>query len=216
MSKNIKAVPTAEYNAVIATANQYVEGLRIGSAQGVAQAFHKEAVMYGFTNGELLGGPIKNLFDFVEKNGAAPEISTRLPGPLQALHGVVAADCTAIGLELSGSPPACLRFAGAVPVWMRQDQLARHPHPQSGSDLHPTSLDQWQPCSICDLNKRALDRLADAIHQGHAQKRYGAPAEPQWRGRLGLRRRHLVCGKAPGRWREATHQAAPSRRIHPW
>ncbi|AZZ76771.1 nuclear transport factor 2 family protein [Pseudomonas neuropathica] len=78
MSKNIKAVPTAEYNAVIATANQYVEGLRIGSAQGVAQAFHKEAVMYGFTNGELLGGPIKNLFDFVETNGAAPEISTRL------------------------------------------------------------------------------------------------------------------------------------------
>jgi hypothetical protein len=78
MSKNIKAVPTAEYDAVIATANQYVEGLRIGSAQGVAQAFHKDAVMYGFTNGELLGGPIKNLFDFVEKNGAAPEISTRL------------------------------------------------------------------------------------------------------------------------------------------
>ena len=78
MSKNIKVVPTAEYDAVIATANQYVEGLRIGSAQGVAQAFHKEAVMYGFTNGELLGGPIKNLFDFVEKNGAAPEISTRL------------------------------------------------------------------------------------------------------------------------------------------
>ena len=78
MSQNIKAVPTAEYTAVIATANQYVEGLRIGDAQGVAQAFHKEAVMYGFTNGELLGGPIKNLFDFVEKNGAAPQISTRL------------------------------------------------------------------------------------------------------------------------------------------
>jgi hypothetical protein len=78
MSKNIKAVPTAEYNAVIATATQYVEGLRIGSAAGVAQAFHKDAVMYGFTNGELLGGPIKNLFDFVEKNGGAAEITTRL------------------------------------------------------------------------------------------------------------------------------------------
>ena len=34
--------------------------------------------MYGFTNGELLGGPIKNLFDFVQKNGKAPEITTRL------------------------------------------------------------------------------------------------------------------------------------------
>ena len=78
MSKNIKEVPTAEYNAVIATANQYVEGLRVGSAEGVAQAFHKDAVMYGFTNGELLGGPIKNLFDFVQKNGSAPEITTRL------------------------------------------------------------------------------------------------------------------------------------------
>ena len=78
MSKNIKAVPTSEYNAVIATANQYVEGLRVGSAEGVAQAFHKDAVMYGFTNGELLGGPIKNLFDFVQKNGSASEITTRL------------------------------------------------------------------------------------------------------------------------------------------
>lgn len=78
MSKNIKAVSTAEYNDVIATANQYVEGLRVGSAEGVAQAFHKDAVMYGFTNGELLGGPIKNLFDFVQKNGSAPEITTRL------------------------------------------------------------------------------------------------------------------------------------------
>lgn len=78
MSKNIKAVPTAEYNAVIATANQYVEGLRIGSAESVAQAFHEHAVMYGFTNGELLGGPINNLFEFVEKNGSAPEITTRL------------------------------------------------------------------------------------------------------------------------------------------
>nr|WP_180205586.1 nuclear transport factor 2 family protein [Pseudomonas sp. SbOxS1]NYU05715.1 nuclear transport factor 2 family protein [Pseudomonas sp. SbOxS1] len=78
MSKNIKAVPTSEYNAVIATANQYVEGLRVGSAEGVAQAFHKDAVMYGFTNCELLGGPIKNLFDFVQKNGSASEITTRL------------------------------------------------------------------------------------------------------------------------------------------
>ncbi|WP_338579117.1 nuclear transport factor 2 family protein [Pseudomonas sp. ML2-2023-6] len=78
MPKNIKAVPTSEYNAVIATANQYVEGLRVGSAEGVAQVFHKDAVMYGFTNGELLGGPIKNLFDFVQKNGSAPKITTRL------------------------------------------------------------------------------------------------------------------------------------------
>lgn len=78
MSTNTKAVPTSEYNAVVATANQYVEGLRIGSAKDVEKAFHKDAVMYGFTNGKLLGGPIKNLFDFVQSNGGAPDITTRL------------------------------------------------------------------------------------------------------------------------------------------
>jgi hypothetical protein len=52
--------------------------LRVGSVNGVAEAFHKDAVMYGFTNGELLGGPITNLYDLVEKNGTAPDIKTRI------------------------------------------------------------------------------------------------------------------------------------------
>ncbi|AHF68419.1 MULTISPECIES: nuclear transport factor 2 family protein [Pseudomonas] len=78
MSKNIKTVPTQDYNAVIATASKYVEGLRVGSVDAIAEAFHADAVMYGFTNGELLGGPIENLYTFVEKNGTAPDIVTRL------------------------------------------------------------------------------------------------------------------------------------------
>ena len=41
MSKNIKAVPTQDFEDVIATATKYVEGLRIGSSEGVAEAFHK-------------------------------------------------------------------------------------------------------------------------------------------------------------------------------
>lgn len=78
MSRNVKAVPTAEYDAVVAVAQKYVDGLRIGSVESIAEAFHKDAVMYGFTNGELLSGSIGNLFDFVKKNGKAPEITTRL------------------------------------------------------------------------------------------------------------------------------------------
>lgn len=78
MSKNIKSVATRDYDAVIAVAQTYVDGLRIGSAEGVADAFHQDAVMYGFTNGELMGGPIGNLFDFVKQHGKAPEITTRL------------------------------------------------------------------------------------------------------------------------------------------
>ena len=78
MSKNIKAVPTQDYNAVIATAAQYVEGLRTGNSKAIAEAFHADAVMYGFTNGKLLGGPISNLYSFVDSNGSAPDITTRL------------------------------------------------------------------------------------------------------------------------------------------
>ena len=78
MSKNIKAVATHDYNAVIATASRYVDGLREGSVATIKQAFHEEAVMYGFTNGQLLGGPISNLYSFVESNGKAAEITTRL------------------------------------------------------------------------------------------------------------------------------------------
>src|SRR5688500_17808209 len=78
MSKNIKTVPTQDFEDVVATVAKYVEGLRVGDIASLTQAFHKDAIMYGITNGELLGGPIKNLYDFVKKNGAAPDIKTRL------------------------------------------------------------------------------------------------------------------------------------------
>ena len=78
MSKNIKTVPTKDFEDVIATVSKYVEGLRVGNIDDLSKAFHKDAVMYGFTNGVLLGGPIKNLYDFVKKNGTAPDIKTRL------------------------------------------------------------------------------------------------------------------------------------------
>ena len=78
MSKNIKTVSTKDFEDVVATVAKYVEGLRVGNVAGLTQAFHKDGIMYGFTNGKLFGGPIKNLYDFVEKNGAAPDIKTRL------------------------------------------------------------------------------------------------------------------------------------------
>ena len=89
MSKNIKTVPTQEYEEVVATVAKYVEGLRVGSVNGVAEAFHKKAVMYGFTDGELLGGPIQNLYDFVEKNGTAPTPRKRTDVSRSATTAVV-------------------------------------------------------------------------------------------------------------------------------
>ncbi len=72
MSKNIKTVPTQDYADVVATVTKYVEGLRVGNVAELGEAFHQDAVMYGFTNGELLGGPIKNLYDFVADQRHCP------------------------------------------------------------------------------------------------------------------------------------------------
>ena len=78
MSTNIKIISTKDYEDVVETVKKYVEGLRIGSVATISNAFHNDAVMYGYTNGRLLGGPIDNLYDFIEKNGTAPDIKTHL------------------------------------------------------------------------------------------------------------------------------------------
>ncbi|WP_458720845.1 nuclear transport factor 2 family protein [Candidatus Nitrosocosmicus sp. R] len=78
MSKNIKNVPTQDYEDAVVTVALYVEGLRMGNVTVLSQAFHKDAIMYGYLDGKLLHGPIKNLYDFVEKNGPAPNIKTRI------------------------------------------------------------------------------------------------------------------------------------------
>ncbi|TXN22630.1 nuclear transport factor 2 family protein [Methylobacterium sp. WL9] len=78
MSRNLKTVPTSDYDAVVATVQAYVDGLKSGSVADLSKAFHGDAVMYGFTNGALMGGPITNLYDFVEKNGKATEVRTRI------------------------------------------------------------------------------------------------------------------------------------------
>ncbi|GME46827.1 hypothetical protein AUEXF2481DRAFT_42230 [Neofusicoccum parvum] len=80
MAHNIKPIPTADYDAVIATVAKYVTGLQTGDNALLAQAFHKDATMYGYTGvgTETLAGPISNLYDFVNQFGAAPSIRTRL------------------------------------------------------------------------------------------------------------------------------------------
>ncbi|KAK5719539.1 hypothetical protein LTR15_008063 [Elasticomyces elasticus] len=79
MSKNIKTIPTSEYDEVVAVVQTYIDGLREGDNSIISKAFHEAATMYGLTaEGSLLGGPIKNLYTFVEEHGKAPDIKTRL------------------------------------------------------------------------------------------------------------------------------------------
>jgi hypothetical protein len=79
MADNIKTVSTADYDGAIAAANKYIEGLRIGSLDVAAEAFHKDAIMYGFISPpkpDMLAGPISNLWTFMKNEGSAPHIKT--------------------------------------------------------------------------------------------------------------------------------------------
>ncbi|KAM0713428.1 hypothetical protein Q7P37_010390 [Cladosporium fusiforme] len=79
MSQNIKTIPTSEYDAVVKTVQTYVDGLIAGDNNVLRKAFHSEATMYGLTaQKELLGGPISNLYTFVDQHGKAPQIKVRL------------------------------------------------------------------------------------------------------------------------------------------
>ncbi|KAK7424277.1 hypothetical protein QQX98_000545 [Neonectria punicea] len=80
MSKNIKTIPTAEYDAVVRVVQDYsCNGCNKDDNSLLAKAFHKDATVYGFTMaGELLGGPVSNLYDMINEHGDAPHIKTRI------------------------------------------------------------------------------------------------------------------------------------------
>ena len=77
MSRNIKTIPTSDYDAVVATVQRYVDGMRIGSSVEIANAFHSDAIMYGLHGRNVLRD-IKALYDFVDEHGKAPEIKARV------------------------------------------------------------------------------------------------------------------------------------------
>lgn len=76
--KNLQPVPISDYDLITQTFTKYTDGLRRGDIPLVQSAFHPAATMYGFNlTGTLFGGPISNLWAFLELHGAAPNIRVR-------------------------------------------------------------------------------------------------------------------------------------------
>ncbi|MGH2937200.1 MAG: nuclear transport factor 2 family protein [Solirubrobacterales bacterium] len=63
-----------DFEAVVAAVDTYVKGLRDGDVDQLKEAFDDGAVMYGLTQVGFLGGPIENLYTFIEEHGGAPEV----------------------------------------------------------------------------------------------------------------------------------------------
>lgn len=75
-NKNINAVQ--DYEDVLAAMEGYVQGLKTGNVAELKKTFHQNAIMYGHLGDDLSEGSIDNLYTYVEKFGAAPNIKTNL------------------------------------------------------------------------------------------------------------------------------------------
>ena len=78
MSKNQNINTVQDYEDVLAAMQGYVHGLKTGNVEELKKTFHKNAVMYGHLEDGLSEGSIDNLYTYVEKFGAAPNIKTNL------------------------------------------------------------------------------------------------------------------------------------------
>ena len=61
-----------------ATIQHYIDGAISGKGDDMKPAFHDDATIFGYIGDDLFAGPIKNLFDWNDENGAATELRANL------------------------------------------------------------------------------------------------------------------------------------------
>jgi hypothetical protein len=65
-----------EYDAIVETVQRYIDGCKKGESALMRPAFHPEASFFGYAGGELVTGTAF-LFDYIDKNGPAPDVQPR-------------------------------------------------------------------------------------------------------------------------------------------
>jgi len=67
-----------DIDAISSVIQIYVEGGRKGDASIMKRAFRENATIHGHTEGGLLAGPIKLMFDFITENPPAPDLEAKI------------------------------------------------------------------------------------------------------------------------------------------
>ncbi len=68
----------ADYEAIAATVQKYLDGAKTGDSSVMRAAFHPDAQIFGWFRGEPFNGPIQMLFDWDDQNGPAPDVQTKI------------------------------------------------------------------------------------------------------------------------------------------
>jgi hypothetical protein len=75
---SIISTDVREHDAIAKTLQHYIDGTRSGNGDDMKPAFHKDATIFGYAGADLFGGPIRQLFDWIDQNGPAAELQTRV------------------------------------------------------------------------------------------------------------------------------------------
>lgn len=72
------ATPATEHDAIAKTIQRYVDGGRSGKSAEMKDAFHADATIFGYVGPDLFAGPIQKLYDWIDENGPASQLQSRL------------------------------------------------------------------------------------------------------------------------------------------
>ena len=72
------AIDLKEYDAITNTIQLYVQGGKTGDTATMKEAFYPDATIFGYVGADLFAGPIQQLFDWNDQNGAATELEGRI------------------------------------------------------------------------------------------------------------------------------------------
>ena len=67
----------SQYDAILETMKGYLDGVREGRSELMRPVFHPAATFFGHYPGGVMTGSIEQLFDWIDKNGPAPDIQSR-------------------------------------------------------------------------------------------------------------------------------------------
>ena len=70
--------PLSEYEAITETVQPYIDGVKAGRGPDMQPAFHQDATIFGYAEGDLFAGPIQMLFDYVDDDDPATGLQARI------------------------------------------------------------------------------------------------------------------------------------------
>jgi hypothetical protein len=88
------SAPLADYDAIAATVQHYIDGAVSGKGDDMKPAFHPAATIFGYVGPDLFAGPIQHLFDWNDQNGPATDLKFRIT------HIDIAGTVASVRLEL--------------------------------------------------------------------------------------------------------------------